>query len=389
MLLNLIRWLRGYVVFEITGKFPERFINVCVHQGRFVFDAVPSGGSFRASLLLSDYRSIRPLARRSRVKLRIKERHGLPFLLSRYRARKGLFYGALAFVFVILFMQNFVWTIEVNGLKTLSATAIESKLEEKGLFVGAFKGKKNLHNIERSIMQEVEEISWMSVNLIGTKAEVEIKEKELKPHIVEAQIPCNVKAGSDGVIISMDIRMGSTEIPVGSAVKEGQLIVSGVLKNSLDNISFVHADAKVLAQTNKTKVITCKKSESAKIPSDVKVRKNLDLFWLSIPYSFSSVAGDYTATSQENRIKLNNTFIPVGVTSQTCTLYEERDITYSKTEAQTFLKADEALYRLFHLKDCEEIKTSYTMTENKDFYIYEVKYECVEDIALQEKIIVN
>ena len=45
-------------------------------------------------MYLSDYKKIRILARKSRVKTRITAKHGLPFIINRYKKRTGLFAAA-------------------------------------------------------------------------------------------------------------------------------------------------------------------------------------------------------------------------------------------------------------------------------------------------------
>lgn len=397
MLLNLIRWFRGYVVFEAKGKFPERFMNLCIHRGVFIFDADPirEKGRLTASLLLCDYKRIRPVARRCGVRLRALERCGLPFILSRYRSRKGLLYGAFVFFIIIIFMQSFIWSIEVKGLQNISVTKIEQILREKGVYEGAFKGSKNLHAVERSIMQEVDGISWMSINLIGTKAEVEIKEKDIKPHIIESRVPCNIKAKTDGQIVSMDIKVGSTELPVGSAVKKGQLIVSGIVKTPINSdaltekFHLVHADARVMAKTGYSHNFLCPKIYKGKVVSDIRERKNLDIFTISFPFAFSNVAGDYTSFPERYRLIFDNTIVPVGVTSEKCSVFEETQFNVDRETAEEILRTDEALYRLFTLKDCEEIKATYNLAQSDEGYVFEVSYKCLEDIALSENIIVN
>ena len=59
------------------------------------FYGVGMGVGFTAALLLCDYRTIRPIARKSGVRLKVRERHGLPFLLGKYKARCGLLIGLL------------------------------------------------------------------------------------------------------------------------------------------------------------------------------------------------------------------------------------------------------------------------------------------------------
>lgn len=110
----------------------------------------------------------------------------------------------------------------------------------------------DLHKIEREILLEYDKIGWMSINLIGSHAEVEIKEKELPPKPKSESDYSNIKASADGVLLSTDIRNGTSYVKVGSAVSKGQLLVSGFYENSLGEIHFVDADADIRATTNYT-----------------------------------------------------------------------------------------------------------------------------------------
>ena len=97
MIEKLLRFFRGYVIFEILGAFPERFINICMHRGIFVFNISRENGFF-AAMYLSDYRKIRTLAKKSGVHLRVRKRIGIPFLLAKYKNRRGLFVGLILFL---------------------------------------------------------------------------------------------------------------------------------------------------------------------------------------------------------------------------------------------------------------------------------------------------
>lgn len=389
MILKIIRWLRGYVLFEITGRFPERFINLSTRQGCFVFSAKPYPDKIIAAMLLSDYRNIRPVARNASVRLRVRERHGLPFIISRYKSRVGLAVGALLFLIIAVLMQSFVWSIEINGITTISESALTKTLSDEGLYCGAFKGVIDLNTLQRNIMKEVEEIGWMSVNIIGTKAEVEIKEKELKPHILEADVPCNIKAECDGIILSMNTKYGTAVISPGSAVIKGSLLVSGVTENPSGEVHFVHADAEVIARTQKNSVYTVKKSGECKLPQEVIKRYKVNLFWLEFPVTFESVSGDFTSRIETENCCLNSTLMPFGLITEHCTAFVTVPYEIDSITAEAILRSEDYLYRLFALSECESINAETFITETKDEYILSVLYDCTEDIAAAENFIVN
>ncbi len=297
--------------------------------------------------------------------------------------------GALLFVLIVVIMQSFVWTIEVNGITTISESEFLETLKEEGLHYGTFKGKADLPLLQRNVMKRIEEIGWMSVNIIGTKAEVEIKEKEIKPHIIEADVPCNIKAERDGVIIGMNTKYGEAVVSPGSAVIEGSLLVSGVLENPSGDVSFVHADAEVIAQTHRSFRFSVIKSGQVYIPFECVKRYKLRCFALEVPLSFESVRNVNTSRVYSQNIMLNDTLMPFGLITEECTAYESVSFVYDEQTALRVLSIEDYLYRLFTLSDCSQIDADITFSESDSEYIANVLYECKEDIATEENIIVN
>ena len=389
MFIKLIRFLRGYVRFEVLGRFPERFMNLCMRQGRLLFDAGPDNGVFKGCLFLSDYKEIRSVARRSGVKLRVCERHGLPFALKKYKERKGLLAGAVLFLVVSLVMQNFVWSLDINGVESLSETYLRSVLKKYGVYEGAYMGSIDFAETELRLMQEIEEIGWMSINNMGTSIEIEIQEKEQVPNITPSDVPCNIKAERDGIILSMNIKNGSTKLSPGSAVIKGQLLVSGVTVNALNLTHFVHADALITAQTWHSVTETVTKSGVYSKPCDTVKRSSLKFLWFSLPCSLSSVKGTYTSRVESKRLNLNSKTLLVGKDTEYCTIYKDCEYMLTKEKTDELLNIKDYMYRLFTLSECTEITASSSVSETDDKATLYIKYTCVEDIAHKENIIVN
>ena len=389
MLVGFIRWLRGYVEFDIRGRFPERFINLCLRQGRMLFNAGPVNGVFVASLLLSDYKDIRYLARKAGVRLRIRKRSGVPFLINKYRKRSGVLVGVLLLVITSLLMQCFVWTVEISGIESLSEAYIRTLLKDNGISEGSFKGNLNLHAVERKIMREVEDIGWMSINVTGTEFDVVIEEKTAKPLITPSDMPCNIKAKCDGVIVSMNIKNGSTKLTSGSAVMKDQLIVSGVIENALKQNYFVHADASIIANTEHSVTQKVQLKGTYSKPINTVKRNSLQFLWLNIPLSITRINDEYTSRIECSRVHLNGNELYLGTNTEYCTVYEDYSFSMDKDSAKELLNVKDYMYRLFNLKDCISIETTSAFDETDSECTSYVKYLCTEDIAYKEKIIVN
>ena len=120
MFLRLSRLASGYVRFSLRGDFPERFFNLCAVHGRAVWDMQRDPEGFSAYILAKDYPKLRQAARRSRVRLRVRERHGLPFFINRHRYRGGLAVGAvLLFIILYCFSQSFKANTVIKAKKSI------------------------------------------------------------------------------------------------------------------------------------------------------------------------------------------------------------------------------------------------------------------------------
>ena len=92
--LNFLRLFRGTVTFEAHGVFFEKFLLLCTQP---VFTPKRKDEVLAASVNASDYRKLKKPAKKAGLRLHIREKHGIPFLISRYHARWGLSLELLLF----------------------------------------------------------------------------------------------------------------------------------------------------------------------------------------------------------------------------------------------------------------------------------------------------
>lgn len=389
MLLQIIRFFRGYVTFKIIGRFPERFINLALKNGIGIFGAVPKDSSICANMIVSDYRTVRPIARRSGVKLKVVKKHGLPFVIYRFRSRWGLGVGLLLFIIISLIMPNFVWSMELNGIKTISETKLVKSLDDAGFSIGKFKGGLDLHRIEREIQLEYKEIGWMSINLIGAHAEIEIKEKALVPEKEYSSQYSNIKASTDGIIISSNIKRGTAEVFVGSAVSEGQLLVSGMYENALGDIHFVDAEAEIIASTSYNFTATCDETADILLPDENNNRSSISFLWFDFPASFAPEKYPFSSYTESLQLYLAETPVPVLVYREHINNYLSTNISIGEEKAKNILNTEFALYKLFTLNNTRTMVEEKEVIKTSTGYQIKAKLSCTEDIALKENLIVN
>lgn len=248
-------YMRGCLTVKLTGYSPERFLNLCSRNGIDIWDLVHVKDHYEFKISIGDFRKTRGFVRKSKARLIILERFGLPFFLQRYRKRKMFFIG-LAMCFLLLYtLSLFIWDIHFEGNSTYTTDVLTQFLDEKGVHNGILKGQLVCDDIEQLIRLEYREITWVSAQIKGTRLIINIRENDRLMDVVEEPTdPCDLVAAKDGIITEIVTRRGVPQVKAGDVVTKGQLLVSGRVpvmndNGEVDSYQIVHADADISAKT--------------------------------------------------------------------------------------------------------------------------------------------
>lgn len=385
MLLEIIRFFRGNVDFTASGKFPERFMNITAKNGVNIWNPVPEKNAISASMYLSDYKKIRTLAKKSRVKTKITAKHGLPFIVNRYKARTGLFAGAVFGIILCIFLSNFIWSVKISGTEEISNTYLESLLADNGISVGVWKNNLDVDQIERNIQRKCGDVRWMSINITGSLVTVEVKETYKKPKLDTSKNPCNVKAVKDGVITRIQAYNGKPVVTKGSGVVNGQVLVSGLDETKQGDMRYLRANAKVFADVTEQRTFSIPKKITYSTATDNYVdRKNLKFLWLDFPCNLAfENYENFVSTVHGENLFINDVVLPVGFKIQTDRELVTEDYTISKSTAQEIVKTDCILYEIFTKSKSTVVSRNISVKENKSSYNFTADYIFNENIACQ------
>ena len=388
MVLKIIRWLRGYIVFSINGAFPERFLNLMNRRGIRHWDFIPDKNGYSGKMFLSDYLRIRPTARSSSVKLRSKRRVGFPFFIKKYKRRKGLLFGAVAAVLILTLMSQFVWDIKVVGAEGLSVTQLNSAFEDCGFKVGMLKSQLDVKAVERQVELKVPEVRWMSINMLNNVATVEIKQLKERPKMNVKKYPCNIKASEDGVITDILVSSGTCEVKRGSAVAENQLLVNSVVAIGEDKQEYVHSEAKIMADVISKQEFKIPIKKNSIIPQKNYTEKsNLQFLFLSFPFELSpSLGGAEVSAAFTEKLKLNDTALPLGRTLRRSYYFDAKERTLNEKKAGKILRTRMALFECF-LQSKSTVKSrKAALKKTDDSFTLSVDYVLNKDIAKKQKL---
>lgn len=252
LLFRLWNYLRGYVIIIVEGFFTEKFINICARRRILLWDVrIQRERRITARMSINGFRLIRPVARKTGCRVRLLKKRGLPFVFSKYRRRKAFFAGAVLFFILLNLLTSFIWSIEITGNEKLDNAFIENALAENGIKTGALKYSIDTRSAVNRMMLEIGRLSWISIEIKGTKARVRIREREDIPEIVPRHIPCDIIAQKDGIVRQVIAKDGIEEVAEGDTVKKGQILISGrvPVKGGEEQYRLVHAMGTVNART--------------------------------------------------------------------------------------------------------------------------------------------
>ena len=388
MLLEMIRLMRGYVLFRISGRFEERFINITARAGIRLWGVERSDECITAAMYMSDYRRVRPLARAAGVRLRLCGRRGLPTLAARCRDRMGIAVGAFVFLLTVFVMSQFIWSIDVVGLDAVSESELRAQLRDHGLYIGAFRPAIDSAGVSRGVMLDNSGIAWMAVNITGSYAGVEVKEQAPAPAVSDSREPTNVKARRDGTILRIEASEGTVMLKEGSGVAAGQLVVSGVREDQLGGARLVRADARVIAATAYAVDFKITDRPTVLLPDGSGgERRTLQIFGLSVPLSgYADASDESVCHDRTDAARLMEPDLPVAVSTERFIGLGRGDIQLNDNSAEELLTKDARLYEIFSLSGCTVTARRTALSHADGCYTLSVVYDCVEDIAEQSVI---
>ncbi|MEG6585825.1 sporulation protein YqfD [Dendrosporobacter sp. 1207_IL3150] len=231
MTLSMAKYINGAIKVKVSGHMPEKFINLCVAQNILLWGINKSGSDLFVWMFLNDFYTIRAIARKSRTRVSIIKRYGLPFTVKRLKKRKILLIGPVIFFIVLNVLASYIWFVDVIGIKNLRSDRVKEIAYSQGLKPGAMKNNINSKHIENEILVNLPEVAWVGVTFSGTRAVVEVVEKNIaKP---EDKSPAHIVAAKDGIITEAIILAGQSTLKKGDTVKRGDLLIKGFIPEQI------------------------------------------------------------------------------------------------------------------------------------------------------------
>lgn len=380
LLSRFIHYIRGYLVIRISGRYPERFLNVCAARGILVWDIRRlSERTIRLKISIRGFRMLPGIASKTGVRVKILAKCGLPVTLHKYRRRKLLLGGVAGFIFVMLLLNQFVWDIEIVGNEKIPSNVILKNLEECGLYIGQLRLRLNQKEIKNNMLIKMTDLSWIWPEKNGSKIVVNVKEKRPVPEIFDPDDYCSIVAAKDGVIDSMIVRNGMPAVKLGDTVQKNSLLVSGMIESERNvPTRYLQAEAEVYARTwyEKTKAfsrIHTRRDETG----NIKKKYRLKLFGLNIPLYRKAEPDfeEYIHEAENHELSLFGNYLGVSLSAD---VYKEVVL------SDTLLSQDSVIED--GIRDVEEIIDQMTLP-NSELVKSTPTYRIIDDDTVEVTVV--
>ncbi len=363
-------------------------LNVLLSMGESYSNIVSADGVASVDIAYVSARKAVALCRSSGIEAKAVLLSGLPYYFVRLLSRPGSISGLVAGLLILILGNSVLWDVRVAPNEALETAEVKTVLAEYGVKPGAWLSRLDVGDIQTRIERDSEEIAWMSINVIGTVAYVEvIPEVDEPPEDGGEGDGANLVAGRDGVIVGYELIAGEPTAEIGRTVRKGELIASGLYDSERFGFRATHAKGSVFARTEYLFEV--------EIPYDYTVREaqsseisEISIIFFSFRQKFFKKGG-FSGTKYDKIYSdiyiysLGDATIPIGLSFTRVPIFAERAAKRTPAEAVDIAYFEINRKILAAIPEAEILSKSFSGGENADGTAYrlECRVECIDDIA--------
>lgn len=383
---SLLLFLEGQTQIKSDGQNGNKILNLCM-ENRIVYRDFTINEEGEVELWCSPYMAyiLERECLTKDIRIRRERRVGLPYLLKKYKHRTGIFLGIIFVVFMLAWSRNFIWDIRVTGNERVTYSEITSLMGEYGLMVGSKISELDVDRTESLITLNNKNISWITINIIGTHANVQIRESDSFEDKDEPLKPSNLVATRDGQIEYLELFGGNPMVRSGDVVRKGDILVSGIWDSNHYGMFVTRSNGKVYASTiREFEVKVCFDYEK-KVATERKTREKYLIFFSKEIKVFENCGKKEgscdTIEGVENLRFFNRDRLPIGIKTVSSIYYDTVEGRYTEDEAMNM-----AYYQLqrqieSEIPDGQILSKKIDCEITDEAYILRCTVNCIENIA--------
>lgn len=318
-MVNSYRFIKGYYTIKLSGDYSGRVINRSMGNKVYIWNLKKVGeNNVEFCVSKKGYEIVKEIACENGCILEVLNYNGIDKVMKMLKKRWMFFYAFITVMVCVLVSSSFIWTVDVPDVSYINKEEIVDALSDMGLRAGSFRKTIDYTKVSNALVTKFDSIIWANVELKGTRLKVSLVPRKKAPELVPSNVPTDIIAKKDGVIISVKAENGEKKVQTGDTVVKGQVLISGLVPSSAVGTRYVHSmgEVKATVWTEKTKEQKLYKYEKEYTGNTV-LRREVKIPFLKIPLYFKKNIDFY---NYESIIKEKNILF----------------LTYSETEIKEY-----------------------------------------------------
>lgn len=386
--------LLGYAVIQVTGAYPERFLNLCAQNRRGFWRLKwPDTHTVQVRVHLSDLKELEELAQRCGCTLEVLSRRGGAAQARRLSKRWGFVLGLGLCLVAVSILSQFVLVVEVVGNETVPSAVILTQLERLGVRPGVYAPSISQREVANEALMALPELSFLAVNIYGTRVVVQVEEAEETPELLDQSTPADIVAAADGIIEDIQTSAGEAQFVDGDIVARGEVLISGTIPLYQQNPEkpyagdlVVHATGTVTARTWRTLEERLPLTVPTKVyEEDAHTSYRLGILGLELDFfeKSSIFPAGYDKITNTEFLELGGYTWPVWWQTTTWRGYTVQEEPVDPQQGEALLKEllQQRLERLLAVGDGEILHQDFVTRVEGDTLVVSMVAECREQIG--------
>lgn len=364
--------------------------NLFIFSGVPVYDARPCEDGYAVSVEHRDKQAVMALCQKHGFACTVTGEKGIFPFLKKLLFRPGPAIGLILSMVLLWQCSDYVWDIRVYGNERLSEEEVVEILKENGFYIGCRHSSMDLHELCNIIPIGSKDVAWISINMMGSVAEIQVVELRPKPeNPPKNEGPVNLVAEREGLIVRFELSSGRAVASVGQTVSPGQLLVAGFSEKETGLHPKVSA-GRVYAKTmiRKERFIAFQSVEKEE-NSPILLKKSINILGKEIFFYKKGRLSveEYDIVCEEYRPTVLGIALPLRIKAYRAVTYMENETTLTAAEARDEARRD--ILEELSLEGTEILETEFFYEERAEGIYAVCQAECIVDIAKQVPIIIE
>ena len=398
-MIQVIRYMKGYLAIKVSGFSPERFMNLCSHHNIFLWDIENHVDFYTMKISLKGFYHLKGITRKTGTRVVITKRYGLPFLSVRMWKRRIFLLGLSGSLFFWIWMSGFIWAIEVEGNYFVTTDVFYDFFMENGFEVGMKKKDVDIERLEKAIRTKFEIVTWTSAQIDGTRLLIQVKENDLisveeRRDFAKEGEGMDLVAEKEGEVVSIITRSGIPRVTAGMKVNKGDILVEGGVPiynddGTVKRYDYCVADADIMLRCVYELEEILKEKYEHKQYTGREQERHFLIFGthkLQVPFGKNKYEESDIIEEKKQLRLFENYYLPLYIGCDSVREYVTEDRIYSKEEVKVYFEGRiQKFIETLQEKGVQIIEKNVTISKTSGVWKMKADFLAVEESGVIKK----